>query len=146
MNALHGTAPAWSFGRKLWFRVTFVFFVLIIFPFPITAIPGGFALAGPYTSLWAILVKWVGQTVFDIQTNLEPVQTGSGDTLYNWLWYVVAFGLTVLIAGIWTAIDRKRTHYRRTKQALVLYVTPPVLHAHLWDHQAVLLAIPIPRP
>ena len=116
------TAP-WSFIQKLLFRYLFVFFGLIIFPFPLNIIPGLDSIWGFYDQFWTYLINLAGGTFFGVEKELTLSFTGSGDKLYDWLWYFCAILLTIIIGTIWSIIDRNRQSYGRLQTWLTLFVT-----------------------
>lgn len=68
-------------------------------------------LADRYTDLFPPLVSWVGENLLGIADPIVSKMTGSGDTLYDWVWYLVVILLTVLIGTIFTVVDRHRKNY-----------------------------------
>ena len=139
-------AAAWGPVKRILFRFCFAYFILYIFPFPFTVIPGGEIVFKPYVDLWNVVVPSVGQHLFHLTITVLP--NGSGDTTFN---YVQVFCLTTIatvVAAIWTVLDRKRVGYP------ALYRGPaglrPVLARHdndqlrrRQDHQ---VAVPEPEP
>ena len=128
MHQQTSDVPRWTLFHKVGFRFVFVFFSLIIFPFPFNTIPGLANLLAPYQRMWGNVIKWVGGTVFNLSDNLTFVVTGSGDKVYDWLWYVVALSLAVLISSVWSVLDRKRPNYIGLRRWLVLFVSYYVMY------------------
>lgn len=114
---------AWSLRQKLSFRFLFIFFGLIIFPFPLTIIPGVDAITKYYNQFWTVLINFSGKTFFGIDQKVALSFTGSGDKLYDWLWYFVLIALTILIGTIWSLLDGKRSNYTKLKAWFVLFLT-----------------------
>ncbi len=113
-------AAAWGPVNRIVFRFCFAYFILYIFPFPFTVIPGGDVVFKPYGDLWNAVVPWVGQHLFHLTITVLP--NGSGDTTFN---YVQVFCLTIIatvVAAIWTVLDRKRLGYPALYQGLRVYV------------------------
>ena len=106
-------APTWSFGRKLRFRLSFAFFGLIIFPFPLDVIPGVNKLFGFINAFWTWLINLLGKTFFGIEEEIAITFTGSGDKLYDWLWYFSIIVLTILIVALFSLLDRNRKSYHK---------------------------------
>lgn len=75
----------WGPANSIMFRFAFVYFILYIFPFPITRVPWGpFAriplsesIYKSYIELWNAVVSWVGSQVFHvtITASLTAVET-----------------------------------------------------------------------
>ncbi|WP_044102398.1 DoxX family protein [Neolewinella persica] len=103
----------WSPLKRFSFRYIFVFFTLIILPFPLSVIPWIGEWTEFYSDLYPPLVDWVGTYLLGIADPIVHEVTGSGDTLYDWVWYLVLILLTVLIGTIFTVADRHRKNYER---------------------------------
>ena len=113
----------WNNFRKISFRYIFVFFALIIFPFPLNVIPGINKLTEYYDDLWDWIVKMTGKHILGIQQSLELSFTGSGDKLYDWVWYFSLVFFTLIFGTLWTILDRKRSNYDKLHQWFMLFVT-----------------------
>lgn len=113
----------WTFGQKIWFRFLFVFFGLIIFPFPLNVIPGISSITSYYDEGWTWLINVVGKAFFDVAEPLTGQSTGSGDKLYDWIWHVCILGLAFVAGSIWTLVDRGRTDYAKLRNWFILFVT-----------------------
>ena len=59
------------------------------------------------------LVKWTATHIFAIEKELMLRPTGSGDQTSDYIQYFVYFAISLIIAIVWSLIDRKRTHYKR---------------------------------
>lgn len=105
----------WSPFQKLSFRFSFVFFSLIIFPFPLFLIPGADVVTQYYSQAWEALVSFTGKNFLGIEEDLSIVFNGSGDRLYDWVWYFCVIALTLIIASVFSLIDRKRKNYETLK-------------------------------
>lgn len=110
----------WSSGEKLLFRFIFVFFGLIIFPFPLNTIPG---VSGVIEQIWAVLVSWVGSSVLDIRHDFSLKATGSGDKLFDWVYYLIVLVLALVSAVVWSVADRRRANYERLQKWFLLFLT-----------------------
>jgi uncharacterized membrane protein YphA (DoxX/SURF4 family) len=77
-------------------------------------------VVGWYYQLWSALVPWVGKHLFQVAATIHP--TGSGDTMFSWVEIFCYLALAVLATLVWTAVDRKRTHYTRLYEWLRVYV------------------------
>lgn len=76
-----------------------------------------------YSDLYPPLVDWVGSNLLGITDPIVHEITGSGDTLYDWVWYLVLILLTVLIGTIFTVADRHRKSYERLYGWFLLILT-----------------------
>ncbi|HEY9420228.1 MAG TPA: hypothetical protein VIW92_02350 [Thermoanaerobaculia bacterium] len=119
--ALENDAPAWGPARRMLFRFAFAYFFLLIFPFPLSVIPGVQAVIQPYQSFWDSMVPSIGARVFGVQiTDVMP--NGSGDRTYDYV-QVFCFACLALIAAVcWSILDRRRRDYARLHEWLRVYV------------------------
>ena len=123
-SAADGPAEAveWSSAKRIGFRFVFAYFVLYLFPFPISSIPGSWNPAKYWGQLDQWLSLWTETHLFGLAKPVPIVPTGSGDTMAQWAsqvnWIVIALGATVA----WTVLDRKRREYGRLSQWLHVYV------------------------
>jgi hypothetical protein len=104
------TSRLWSAGEKMAFRFFFVFFVLYIFPFPLSYVPylGGWLSLEP---LWRIIVPWTGAQVLHLPAPVTIFTNGSGDTTYDYVKLFVMAVSAVAVALVWSAGDRRRRSY-----------------------------------
>ena len=103
-------------------RLTLVYFLIYMLPFPLTLlyyipalplldkIPGlstvvGW-IAGLYSKMVYPLATLVGKHVFGVETTIEF--TGSGDRTFNYLLLVVTTSLAVVICAVWTLASKGR--------------------------------------
>ncbi len=107
------TPTSWSFLKRFSFRYLFVFFTLIVLPFPLYVIPGLDVVGEWYGDLFTPLVNWAGKHLLDITDPIAHEVTGSGDTLYDWVWYLVMILLTIVIGTLFTVVDRHRKQYEK---------------------------------
>src|SRR5689334_2493795 len=127
--AAKGTVEArWSFGHRIAFR--FVFCYLLLYCMPdggrvslVATLPGGFWVAKPYVNLWHAITPWAAIHIFGLSgQRVTYFPTGSGDTtlayVQNFLFVVFALAATM----IWSALDRRRPHYRTLHAWLRLLV------------------------
>jgi hypothetical protein len=94
-------------GRAVAVRFAFAYLVLYIFPWPLGLIPGTGGLAGMIAGPIDALVPWVGDAVLGVGPVAQH-PTGSGDTLFAFVYLVVVAALAVLVAGAWCVLERKR--------------------------------------
>ncbi len=113
----------WSPVRKILFRFIFLFFGLIIFPFPLNIIPGVNSLLEFYNKIWERIAQFVGANVLGVTESLKITFTGSGDKMMDWLQYFSFLMLAVIVTVIWSILDRKRPNYERLLHWFVLFLT-----------------------
>ncbi len=109
-------AAPWPWYGRLSFRFGFLFGVLYIAPWlwlaqlPLLSQFTG-VIGAWYDHLVQVPAGWVNTYLFGNPAPLDTTQTGSGDRLYDWAYYV--FLLLFAVAGtlIWTLLDRRRGEY-----------------------------------
>ena len=113
----------WSFFEKLGFRFIASFFMLFVFPFPLTQIPQIGVVLRYYNQLMEFITLQTGKYVWGIQETFKNTPNGSGDRLYNWANYGTILILAIVITLVWTALDRRRPAYRILSKWFALFVT-----------------------
>ena len=113
---------AWSLTQRIGFRFAFAYFLLYLFPFPFTVIP----LPGNPLRFWFAVELWVARWtethLFGLAEPVPVVPTGSGDTMMGWALHAAWLLLAMMIAIVWSLLDRRRVEYRRLHQWLRVYV------------------------
>src|SRR5215211_7276333 len=120
--ALHPEPVAWSVARRIGFRFLFSYFVLYLFPFPLSLLP----IPGNPARFWGQFEQWLSlwteTHLFGLAKPVPIVPTGSGDTMAQFAsqvnWLLIALGATI----VWSLLDRRRAHYARLSQWLTVYV------------------------
>jgi len=124
------TDANWSLPLRILFRFFFCYWSFWALPengrvSVFTAIPGTGVLFGPYTNAWHAIVQWTGAHVFHIDAQtLAYKPTGSGDTIKDWIEVFCYVVFSIVIAAVWSVLDRKRTQYdtlHRWLRVLVRY-------------------------
>ena len=121
-NAEASRPAEWSVAKRIGFRFVFAYFVLYLFPFPISYIPGSWNPARFWNQFDQWLSFWTETHLFRLAKPLPVLPTGSGDTMNQWAsqvnWFLLALGATI----VWSMLDRKRREYTRLSQWLQVYV------------------------
>jgi hypothetical protein len=115
--------PEWGPVKRVLFRFAFSYLFLYLFTTflgLLAIIPYAYFVVGWYFRLWAAIVPWAGQHLF--QTTAAAHPTGSGDSMYSWVEVFCYLALAVLATVVWTALDGKRKSYPRLYEALRVYV------------------------
>jgi len=108
------TQPArWSLPTLIAFRFFFVYFVFYILPFPFYWIPYGGVIVEPFTRMSFAATELLGKTIFGIAYILPPANTGSGDTMHNYVQLVFVLLFATVGSIIWSTVDRKRSNYEK---------------------------------
>ncbi len=121
--------PAWSLPKRIAFRCVCCYLILYNLPMMghvnlLDAIPGVPWLSKHYMALWRAMVPWVAIHVFHLSgpVTVYPAVNGSGDTTLDYIENLCIAVLAVFAALLWSAIDFKRTDYRRLNFYLRIYV------------------------
>jgi hypothetical protein len=116
----HTPQRRWRWATKLAFRFCFLYFGLYILLTQMNFIPG----LPPLLS-WQPLqrpVFWVIKNVFrDTRQNLL-VFGGSGDKMFDYVFVLCLFVFSIVLALIWSAIDRRRPNYIRLNKWFRVFV------------------------
>jgi hypothetical protein len=104
-------APRWRLATRLAFRFCFIYFSLYtVLPkieqllLPANGLPGvGQVIDG--------LVAWTGLHMFHVTAT--PVESGSGDTMYDWVTTFCTLLVAVAGTATWSVLDRRRDQYER---------------------------------
>ncbi len=113
--------PRWSLANRILFRFAFVYFVLYIFPFPVTSILSDEQVWTPWQNFEDKVVLWVGSHVLGVDVKIYR-PTGSGDTTYDYVHAFTYLSLAAAVTAVWSLLDRKRLSYPRLFQGLRIYV------------------------
>jgi hypothetical protein len=119
--------PITEHARQRWhpftrtaFRFAFVYLLLYHLPFPLSAIPYLERTAEWYNSIWTWIVPRVARGV--LHREVATVFNGSGDRAYDYLLVACLLLISLVIAVIWTIVDRKRLSYPTLYRWLNIYV------------------------
>jgi hypothetical protein len=115
-------ATAWHPATRVAFRFFAAYFALYILTTQMLptmlALPiGDVGQRAPVTTL----VSWVATRVFRVSYPLVITGSGSGDKTYDWVHAFTVLVASVLIAVVWSALDRRREHYARLHQWFRLF-------------------------
>jgi hypothetical protein len=128
-----GTAPTgpWPVWQRILFRFFFVYLLLQVAPWNwLSLLPGtGVVLRYPRMGIdWA--VRAANDHVFHFYEKLTPLN-GSGDTSWAWTQMWLYMSVALIACVVWSALDWRRTDYRRLnywlRLALRFYVASAAL-------------------
>ena len=115
-NNLKPTQPMnWSLSKKILFRLLFSY--LFLYTMSIQ-----FVLSDWLDSLWESLTLWFGNQVLVLSEPLVYNETGSGDSTYDYILNLLMVIIAVVVATIWSLLDRKRESYQKLLDYLVILV------------------------
>lgn len=110
---INSTPYNWSFSQKVFFRFFFLFFGLLIIPFPLGIIPFVKVVAELYSDVWESLVVWFGKNVLQLGYEINTAPTGSSDTTYKYVRSLIMLLVAVFGSLIWSVLDRKNKHHEK---------------------------------
>jgi uncharacterized membrane protein YphA (DoxX/SURF4 family) len=124
MNNL--TVP-WTFVKKFLFRFFCCFFVIYIFPFPLSILTyfldsdstpkflsWYFKILDAYNNCWHVVIPWLGDHLLHLKNHITIFSNGSGDTTYDYTLILIFFLLALTAAVVWSLIDRQRPAYTKS--------------------------------
>ena len=88
----------WSPFNKISFR--FIFAYCSIYMFSVFA-----------PAIWSPIIQWIGNDLIKLKYSFSSVGNGSGDTTYQYILVLFILSISLLIALIWSILDRKRPSY-----------------------------------
>ena len=108
-------SPNWSVAKRMSFRFLFVYWSLY----------NSGRLTSEYDEVMRGVSSWLAIHLFQLQgTVTKWVPTGSGDTALHWIFNGGTLAIALVIAIVWSALDRCRPNYSqlsRWLQVLVRY-------------------------
>ena len=110
----------WHPFTRTGFRFAFVYLLLYCLPFPLTAFPYVDKVGEWYNLIWGWIVPPLGRAVFNIE--VAAAFNGSGDRAYDFILAACMLLISLVVAIIWTLVDRKRLSYPTLSRWLNLYV------------------------
>ncbi|MCA1827132.1 MAG: hypothetical protein LC689_09365 [Myxococcales bacterium] len=110
----------WSLPRRLAFRIFAAFVVLDSAPWPLGSLPRSAFVRTPFRAIADVLVPWFGRHVLGV--TVARIENGSGDTLFHWVSLATTAVAALLVAAIWSALDRNRNEYATAFRWLRVYV------------------------
>ncbi|MBL4663615.1 MAG: hypothetical protein JKY22_08690 [Flavobacteriaceae bacterium] len=114
--------PDWNIAQRISFRFFFVYFVLYIFPFPLSYIPGLSVLGGYYSTMMESITLWFGTDIFSINETIDASSNGSGDRLYSYVSMYTNLVIALLGCIIWSFADFRRNNYNKLLSYLSVYI------------------------
>ncbi|HKV08178.1 MAG TPA: hypothetical protein VJ725_08580 [Thermoanaerobaculia bacterium] len=113
-------SPAWGPVKRFFLRFGFVYFLLLMVPFDVGVLPFGRTILRPYEVFWESVGTTAGRQVFGV--DFEVVETGSGDTTFDYVKTFCHLVLAVLLGLLWTILDRKQTRDPRLYEWFRVYL------------------------
>ena len=113
----------WSPALRVGFRFSAAWLLLVTDLFgAFGQLPGVRSVAGKLGEGEAKLLEWVGARVLHTAHPAVSLPNGAGDKTVFWVDQLVTLVLAVVVAIVWTALDRRRTEYRKAHDWLRAHV------------------------
>lgn len=103
----------WTTAQKLAFRFFMIFFTLYIIMEPNGVLPFSDVLSTIYMAPFVHFIPWVGKNILHLAQPVVVEQTGSGDTMYDYLLMLLMVTTAAFGMVVWTALDRKTKNYNK---------------------------------
>ncbi|MEL7149042.1 MAG: hypothetical protein AAFO69_21895, partial [Bacteroidota bacterium] len=112
MQSLEHKELRWPQYQLILFRFFTIYFVLTTAVWTwLASVPGFQFLSNFNTVFYEAYTHFFNNYIYQIKEELIPTR-GSGDTSMGWATLYAQLFISLIIALIWSVLDRKRTHYR----------------------------------
>lgn len=111
-------AKAWPPTLRIAFRFICVYLLLFGLPGFLGYLPFPDGSKAP----WRALVSVMGRLVLGPSRVIVAKQTGSGDTLFQWVELLTVLVLSLLVTLAWSFVDRRRKEYALGHESLRIYI------------------------
>ncbi len=118
----------WNLFTLITFRFFFIYFILKIFPFPLTLLQTIFGETNDpfsfsfYTNWIEELAVWTGKNILGITYEMPIGPNGSGDTTTDYVIQFIISMIAVITTIAWTIVDSKKKNYNIMLLYLRTYV------------------------
>jgi hypothetical protein len=103
-------------------RWLFVYFIVFLFPAPISSLPKLDGLDTFVSGLWGHAVRWASVHVIACAQPVVQHETGSGDAAFNYVQVFLWVCIATLVAALWFACTRGQLLGSRAQRGLRYYV------------------------
>ena len=117
------TTRDWTLAERFGFLVLLVYVVLYTFPGPINGLHGTDFISKPWGAMWDAIVPWFAAHVLRLAHPLDLSPSGSGDRLVDWIYIPTQLAVAVIVAVVWSLIDRRRRSHPKLLAAFTLYLS-----------------------
>jgi len=99
--------------NNILFRFLFLLFCLLIFPWPLSKLPGLKFLEEYHSLFFEPLISWFGNDLLGIGSQISNANLNSGDKLYDYLLLLAFAILSLLGTLIWSIIEKRNRPYEK---------------------------------
>src|SRR5579885_90218 len=120
---LSPTSPRWTLAQRIALRFLVSYFALFFLTDRVADIlPASELITRKYIELWLPVVAWVGRHLFGGRYEIYILEGGQGvnNTAFGTTLFLCYLVLAAVATLVWSALDRRREHYRRLHQWLRL--------------------------
>lgn len=123
MNSVMTMNNSWHPAKKILFRFCFAYFFLYCFPFPFDSFDFTKPIAQPFYNFWDWLIPTVAEKFFNLHAVIAfPMFDKMDDSNYGLAFLYFDLIISVIVAVIWSLLDRQRKNYEKLYQWLRLYL------------------------
>jgi uncharacterized membrane protein YphA (DoxX/SURF4 family) len=112
----------WTKAGKFAFLFCFIYIFLNTIPFPLNMYPDEVYMDGLTYKIWNLPVQWIAKNILNKSEPLNTQVNGSGDTTFHWIIFFLTIFLSIVVAFICFAIDKKRNDYSKLLQYFTIYL------------------------
>ncbi|WP_103072324.1 DoxX family protein [Aquimarina sediminis] len=99
--------------NKIVLRFLFLFFGLLLFPFPLNVIPKLDFIQNALSDVYHIIIPWIGKHILQLNYDITVFTNGSGDTTYDYVLVLFFLVLAAIATIVWSILDRKERSYEK---------------------------------
>jgi hypothetical protein len=100
-------------NNKFFLKFLVLFFILLIFPFPLDVLPKFDLLEELVPNVYHNIVPWLGEHIFKLEEPIEFYESGSGDKTYDYVLLAFIFMTAVLGTVLWSLSVKKNRNYEK---------------------------------
>src|SRR5262245_22641333 len=117
------TTRDWTLAERFGFRVLVVYVALYTFPGPLSELYGTDFISNPYSAVWRAVVPWFGAHILRLGHPISIQPSGSGDKLFDWVEIPLQLAIALIVAVVWSLIDRRRRSHPKLLAAFTIYLS-----------------------
>ena len=114
----------WPLFLRVAFRFCFLYFGLFCVLYqPIDGVVPMLDIDSPNT-FWPVrqIVFWTAAHIFHVDLPLVYTGSGSGDKVFDWVFFFVLFVFSAAATVVWSVLDRKRENYATAYKWFRLFI------------------------
>ncbi|MFC3197694.1 hypothetical protein ACFOET_08725 [Parapedobacter deserti] len=136
----------WLLVKAIGFRSVTIFFILYIFPFPLTLISAFEPITQLYSDGCKSLVVWVADHVLLLSKPIVLFDSDIGDKVFDFVFLFTVTLISLLTATIWSILDRKNAKHEIVRHWLLVIVRYYLATAMVFYGTAKIFHLQMPPP